>query len=332
MASVEQTSNPTPAVTVTPASPTNTTASIVPSPTHPSTELAPIVTTTDEMKEKNPTDSETALLAQNQGQSTSSTTSPSSADKAEKKTSGRTSPLETLTRRLSGKASSPAEVSKTAVDGHPAKQEKPTNGANPAPTATVSASRSAPTTSASTSRPTTTSHVSATAPKKKKKRKGLAGLFVALGCLSANDFEDDVQSARPVRKDMAQKPAAKPATSTGPVEAGTTTSSEPTGQAASGPETDTSKSTQTTTATGSTVPQSSSKTLADTPALAHQQETIVIAPIEPVQIPEDEVSFTVLVAFALLTEDRGSDLFSSTAARIRLRAAVYASKTTCSPT
>lgn len=47
-------------------------------------------------------------------------------------------------------------------------------------------------------------------PKKRRKRGGLAGIFVALGCLSANEFDDDVMKAKPPTNHASKASASAP--------------------------------------------------------------------------------------------------------------------------
>lgn len=295
-----------PSVTITQASP-----EVDQSSTLGNSLAAPTTTTSGEMKEKtgNPTDSETALLDQSteKGQEGVHASGPSTAAQAPVSaataaSTGRTSPLETLQRKLSNKAStgkSPAQPNaETTTSNASAVPNNATTAPAPLPqTSTTAASTStstpaskaAPTVPASKPAPASTSR--STPQKKKKKRKGLAGLLLSLGCLSANDFEDeDKKKAPAARAEMAQKPnttsATKPvtATTTPPKPAVESKIEEP-------------RSTGAVTSTDGkatpaiAAPVESDKGISNAAeAEPRSREAVVIAPVEPVTPPVEEVS------------------------------------------
>ena len=243
----------------------------------------------------NPTESETALISGSQpAQASSSKPATASTEKNEAAASssatGRASPLETLTRRLSGK-SAPKTGTTTDVAADATTSEKklrstvPTVSTAPA----ASTSRAAPT----ASKPAAAASGVKAGQKKKKKRKGLAGLFVALGCLSAGEFEDEPK-AKPAGKDMAQKPG-QSVTKT-PTPAATTTvaavpaksgESKGTGADAAQIPAESSETGHRGETTNSTLVEDATKGQADGGAAS--KEAIVVAPVEPVHVPADEV-------------------------------------------
>ncbi|KAK8853191.1 hypothetical protein IAR55_003893 [Kwoniella newhampshirensis] len=189
-----------PAVTITPASPDTS-----PAPTTYATIETPVVPPT-EMKEKDnlPTDSETALLSNNR-QGTVNTTSGGEGGE----TTNHASPLTNLTRRLSGRGTAGNNNHSTTSTVEPIKEKLTTTNL---PNTNTFTSQSAST----SSKPSTTTNNNPTqraSQKKKRKRKGLAAFFLALGCLSADEFEDDPKAAK--------------TTTTGPTSNSTTTKNVP---------------------------------------------------------------------------------------------------------
>ncbi|WWC71989.1 uncharacterized protein I206_105948 [Kwoniella pini CBS 10737] len=197
-----------PSLTVTPASPTTTQTNTVADPSDdPSAS-----TTTDEqviakeMKEKanHPTDSETALLTQQS--STMESNTDETVNGGSKGVSG-SSPLANLTRRLSGKSSSPNTNTSKALDT--TSKEKPSTS-----TTTNTTTKAIPNqASSSTTRPTNASSTQKASQKKKKKRKGLAGFLLTLECLSADEFEEDPKKVNRAQQTTTQKPGTSVTTS-----------------------------------------------------------------------------------------------------------------------
>ena len=141
-----------------------------------------------------------------------------------------------------------------------------------------------------------------TAPKKRRKRKGLAGLFVALGCLSAGDFEEDKdKQAVSGGMSMSQNPGNMTTTSpTGQPSAGSS-SKLAAAPVASPPETQASPPTRERTtetagtgATGTTgsilVGRETDKVKGLSTLQDMQPTAVIVAPVEPVTLPDDEVS------------------------------------------
>ncbi|KAK4683503.1 carboxy-terminal domain RNA polymerase II polypeptide A small phosphatase, partial [Tremellales sp. Uapishka_1] len=133
-----------------------------------------------------------------------------------------------------------------------------------------------PTTSTSKANPSTTlsSQSQKAAGKKKRKRKGLAGLFLSLGCLDAADFEDEAHtqakpSASHAKKEMIQK--------------------KPSGVGLGGPVP--AESTSLARANSSTghEAESTGNTLVPTDAVP-TEEQVVVAPIEPATLPDEETA------------------------------------------
>jgi RNA polymerase II subunit A small phosphatase-like protein len=136
------------------------------------------------------------------------------------------------------------------------------------------------------SKPSTTASKSGATPsppapqKKKRKRKGFAALLLALGCLSAADFEED-DAAKAKREMLAKRAAAKEKE---PIGASTKEDGAPVGHAA-----------EPTATTGTTTlvdggDRSGAAAASPDAAAAAKPQDVVIAPVEPVTLPEDEVS------------------------------------------
>ncbi|ORY33458.1 hypothetical protein BCR39DRAFT_302375 [Naematelia encephala] len=222
------------------------------------TPASPVTASSATMKEKVPTDSETALVGTSTGASAAAV-------------DNKPSTSQPLARRLSSKGASKPAIS------------------------TSTAPRSA------TSNPTRPAETSKAGQKKKKKRKGLAGLFLALGCLSAADFEDEPPKkspsvAQPPKPAMAQKTTTTPATIVDDATAGP---SQPTAESAHQAEeamgttgtTETGGTATTSAMTGNTLVGESDKersAVADdgAPVLGE----VILGPVEPVLLPEEEVS------------------------------------------
>ena len=249
------------------------------------------------MREKvDPTDSETALVG------------PQTTERLGNNTSDRPGAIQNLSRRLSGKGATSPETNQPTAE--PMKEkEKVVSTATPAPIAPPS--NASTTTSAAPSKPNTSAKPAASssivkptathkaAQKKRRKRKGLAGLFVALGCLSAGQFEEEEKATPVGGNQMAQKPGAdsgatqvtKPDAASGPstrpvdtvpflqssqqADATGTTSTANTGSSMSGGQADT------------------SKRVVNTEEI--QPEAVIVAPVDPVTLPDDEVSLSLPV-------------------------------------
>lgn len=307
---------PIPTVIQTPATPpTNSSAQAPSQPTitlisstgavdHP---LSPS-TASPNMKEKtNPTDSETALLPNETSKPNTNTNAKNPASTStSSNASPKPGPIQNLTRKLSARAQSPkvpttvpdekAATSPSSSSPNPNNSSKPTTTMNPAPTK-PNATRQTPNQKAS--------------QKKKRKRKGLAGLLLALGCLSASEFEDDPKKTSTsagtagAKEVMLQKPSdnvtvptANPAeaTSPGTVVEGSSKDvvqpAEPTGD-----------------------------TLVGGPS---EVTDVVVAPTEPVVPPIDEVSCSIGMHDPILNADVPNfptdgrcDIFGRPTSRIR---------------
>ncbi|WVQ67126.1 uncharacterized protein L199_005321 [Kwoniella botswanensis] len=171
-----------PSLTVTPASPTTTQSDKVDQQKELDTNPNPTTSGVEtSMKEKgnHPTESETALLSQQP--QTSTNMASTTGGEPSKSTNG--GALSNLTRKLS-KSNSNTNPSKAGLSKEKEKESStstpPSNTTKPTPTTTQASSSTKA--AASTSTPST--------QKKKKKRKGLAGFLLALGCLSADEFEE----------------------------------------------------------------------------------------------------------------------------------------------
>ncbi|KIR29272.1 carboxy-terminal domain RNA polymerase II polypeptide A small phosphatase [Cryptococcus deuterogattii 99/473] len=133
--------------------------------------------------------------------STAQTTLPESgtASTSTKPTDGETSrgtPLENLSRRLSNK--SPSTTASSAPQTTTETAEPKPASSNTQPTTTTSktavstpASRNVNGVTKSNAASASSTTASKTGQKKKRKRKGLAGILLALGCLSVDDFEEE---------------------------------------------------------------------------------------------------------------------------------------------
>jgi len=135
--------------------------------------------------------------------------------------------------------------------------------------------------------------------KKRRKRKGLAGFFAALGCLSAGEFEEDNEKSSGAGGiAMTQKPGAGAATQSTSVNSAPGPSTNP----VSAPLVDQPvRPVDTTGASGITATAATTGPSTLVGAEANQDggipeadevkpEAVILAPIEPVTLPEDEVS------------------------------------------
>ena len=247
----------------------------------------------EEMREKaQPTVSETALVADppapappNQDLSLEAEEPPANSG-----------PFQNLTRRLSGKSAPSPAMSSPPMSAAPAEALKvdekmpstpPTKPITPPLQPSMTAKPVSPTVMPA---PTSTQKA---AQKKRRKRTGIAGFFAALGCLSSREIEEDEKpSAESV---MAQKPAS------GTTKAATTT---PVSTAGAGPSTganvlptiherDQMETTGTSGTTGTTLAggEGDKDRSAAADGVAPGDE-LVVAPVEPVTLPDDEVSGT----------------------------------------
>ena len=275
-----------PSVTVTPASPTNQPSSSFdgPNPIDSSASSVPPTTQSPaKMKEKQPTDSETALVSNSTPASSVDKEKATNGDQHEPRTSSekasaKPGPIQKLTRQLSGKASGKAATT-TQGDAEKATPAVTTFTPRPSTQTTAPASTSIPAPAASTSQ-TTRSTGQPSTHKKKRKRKGLAGFLLALGCLSASEFEDEPKRttekptapAKPAgegKKEVtsekvadAGKPSATGVGAGGSSQGASTPAKVQNGAAAKGP-------------------------AVSTPVRATD---VVVAPVTPVSVPDDEVS------------------------------------------
>lgn len=147
----------------------------------------------------------------------------------------------------------------------------------------------------STARPAQTSTQKA-AQKKKRKRKGLAGLFVALGCLSAGDFEDDerVPSGGATQMTQRQNAGASKAMASNP---SPDPSSKPVDPSLAVMAIQQASNTGTTGTTGTTATNTTTLVggeadtgRGDVIPEEVKPEAVLLAPVEPVILPDDEVS------------------------------------------
>jgi hypothetical protein len=252
------------------------------------------------MKEKTaPTDSETALVG------------PPMTETPVSGASAKPGPLQYLSRRISGKGATTPEAPKTSPEPSKEKEKTVQTPTAKPSTASTSASTAPPkppvgtpkaATTTSMSRPAQTS-AQKVSQKKKRKRKGLAGFFAALGCLSAGEFEDDEKSTLVGGNEMTEKPGtgatktpmadSNPGPSTkAPVTAPEVTSKEADARGMTGTtRTADTGLTGTTATTGTTVvggEADNDRGVMD--AAEAKPEAVILAPVEPVTLPEDEVS------------------------------------------
>lgn len=152
------------------------------------------------MKEKEATDSQTALVGQKGHES--------------KKSGSGTGPLDTLSRKLSGRSKSSTTGDKQATTAAPS--EKPiTSTSMPAATASSSTPANATARSANTLQ-------TKKPPQKKKKRSGFSGFLLKLGCLSADEFEDPEPRKGTTSAKPTQTPGSSASTPAAPKNASTT--------------------------------------------------------------------------------------------------------------
>ncbi|GFZ48686.1 phosphoric-monoester hydrolase [Saitozyma sp. JCM 24511] len=297
---VQPPSPPAPSVTLTPATPESPTSSSVPHttqplelPNTPPSTSAPAVPAPIEMKDKDPTDSQVGLVSKAE--------SSSDGVVGVEKPKSSSSPLQTLTRKLSGRSA----PSKSTESNEKASAQPSTSTSAPASksAAVPAASTSGP--SPPNSKPSTTASKSGATPsppapqKKKRKRKGFAALLLALGCLSAADFEED-DAAKAKREMLAKRAAAKEKE---PIGASTKEDGVPVGHAA-----------EPTATTGTTTlvdggDRSGAAAASPDAAAAAKTKDVVIAPVEPVTLPEDETAG--LTSSAVQAPGSGSELIST---------------------
>ena len=286
-----------------------------------------------QMGEKTPTDSATALIAkpgplETKEEATVVPATTTTTTTTTGPTTAPTSPVETLTRRLSGKAVSKPEVSKEAAAGTSTTREKPIR-TQPAQSASQPIPR---TQSNSTSTPASRQSQNP-ASKKKKKRKGFAGILAALGCLSTNDVDDDVRPAR--------ASGAGPTHTTTPATKQTTTQTETANPATkpADPSPEVERTQQLTGGTGTTsgtlvegtetgptgthvVPAAAAGAALGTAAGA----AAALVPKEPAIPPVEEVRVRPRPRFLLLTTtDRWAHVWRRPATGIRIRIIVHPS-------
>ncbi|KJE03954.1 carboxy-terminal domain RNA polymerase II polypeptide A small phosphatase [Cryptococcus gattii NT-10] len=132
--------------------------------------------------------------------STAQTTLPESgtASTSVKPTDGETTrgtPLENLSRRLSNKSPSTTASSAPQTTTETAEPKPASSNTQPptttSKTANTPASRNVNGVTKSNAASASNTTASKTGQKKKRKRKGLAGILLALGCLSVDDFEEE---------------------------------------------------------------------------------------------------------------------------------------------
>lgn len=259
--------------------------------------------------------------------STAQTTLPESgtASTSTKPTDGETSrgtPLENLSRRLSNK--SPSTTASSAPQTTTETAEPKPASSNTQPTTTTSktavstpASRNVNGVTKSNAASASSTTASKTGQKKKRKRKGLAGILLALGCLSVDDFEEEpTKPSSATATAGAGKSAAAGATqftsikadvsakpTSGDVGVSSGAAKAPNGSVApapSGPATARAQDAivgagQKVDATG----PSSSTRVAEGPSEADRgiapNEQVVVPPTEPHILPEDEVSYPLML-------------------------------------
>ncbi|WVF73105.1 hypothetical protein IAT40_007924 [Kwoniella sp. CBS 6097] len=291
-------SSPPPAVTITPASPGSTPVSAdttrLANPIEPPTTST---TTTDTMKEKGnqPTDSETALLSKQTPTTTTTNANGVSAGTSSTENSSNGEPskgssLTNLTRRLSGrggKDSKAPETESTALaNNNEVSKEKPSTTATPITTTkTFNSTQPTP----STSKPAAASSSAQRASqKKKKKRKGLAGFLLTLGCLSADEFEEDPKKVK--AKETTQRPgtsvttAPAPATATSDATTRRKADETPAAPVSSGHHADA------TATTGTTLVDAAGEGDKGADKAGKPKEEVVVAPAEPHTLPVDETA------------------------------------------
>ena len=130
--------------------------------------------------------------------------------------------------------------------------------------------------------------------KKRRKRKGIAGFFAALGCLSAGEFEEDEKEKGSGNNVMTQRPGAattqsekEPAAAAGP----STLATEP------APNVSAEQGAGTAGTIGMTptpetilVDGDASQDRGAAEADGTEPGAVIVAPVEPVTLPEEEVS------------------------------------------
>ncbi|OCF39171.1 hypothetical protein I317_07031 [Kwoniella heveanensis CBS 569] len=290
---------PPPAVTITPASPGSTPVSTdtarLANPIEP-----PTATASTTMKEKGnqPTDSEIALLTK-QNQATNNTNGISAGTSSTGTSSNgepsKGSSLTNLTRRLSGRGGAKdskapeAAGSTTIASDNEASKEKPsiTTPATTAKTLIPDSRQPAPSASKPAAASSSTQRAS---QKKKKKRKGLAGFLLTLGCLSADEFEEDSKKVKATQ--TTQKPGTSVTTASATAKTTSTPTTKkvdeiPTVAVSSGHQADATGTTGTTLVDAAAEEDKGDK-VAD--KAIKPKEEVVVAPAEPHTLPVDETA------------------------------------------
>ncbi|WVR00281.1 hypothetical protein IAU59_007424 [Kwoniella sp. CBS 9459] len=290
-------SSPPPAVTITPASPGSTPVSADAS--RLANPIEPPTNTASTMKEKGdqPTDSETALLAKQTASNNANGVSAGTSASTENSSNGepsKGSSLANLTRRLSGRggkdSKAPETGSTTLANNNEVSKEKPSTA--PATSTPRSPVNSSTQTAPSTSRPAApSSSAQRASQKKKKKRKGLAGFLLTLGCLSADEFEEDPKKVK-AKETTTQKPGTSVTTTSTPAATSTSTAATKKvdetpavgGSPSSGHQADA------TATTGTTLVDASGEGEKAADKVVKPKEEVVVAPTEPHTLPVDETA------------------------------------------
>lgn len=245
--------------------------------------------------------------------STAQTTHPESgtASTSTKPTDGETSrgtPLENLSRGLSNK--SPSTTASSAPQTATETAEPKPASSNTQPTTTTSktavntpASRNVNGVTKSNAASASSTTASKTGQKKKRKRKGLAGILLALGCLSVDDFEEEPtkpSSATPftsAKVDVSAKPTSGDVgVSSGAAKAPNgSVAPAPSGPAAAKAQDATVGAGQKADATGPSGSTLVAEGLNEADRGIAPNEQVVVPPIEPHTLPEDEVSYPLML-------------------------------------
>lgn len=254
--------------------------------------------------------------------STAQTTLPESgtASTTVKPTDGETArgtPLENLSRRLSNKSPSTTASSAPQTTTETAEPKPASSNTQPptttSKTANTPASRNVNGVTKSNAASASNTTASKTGQKKKRKRKGLAGILLALGCLSVDDFEEEpTKPSSATASAGAGKSAAAGATpftsakvdvsakpTSGDVGVSSGAAKAPNGSVAPAPSGPAAAKAQDATvgagqkvdATGPSGSTLVAEGLSEADRGIAPNEQVVVPPTEPHTLPEDEVSY-----------------------------------------
>ncbi|WVW86144.1 hypothetical protein I302_108185 [Kwoniella bestiolae CBS 10118] len=271
-----------PSLTLTPASPTTTQEETVEQQHRDNVDTEMIGE-----KGNQPTDSETALLSQQPKSSTTpnmaDSTSPAAATSTgggEPSQSTNGGALSNLTRKLSKSNSTSNSTSNPSKAVPMTSKEK-----EPSTTTPSNTNKSPPTTlpSASSSFKPAATTSSPSTQKKKKKRKGLAGFLLALGCLSADEFEEKPKH----QQQTTQKPNTSVTTSNAKTAEPTVTKDKGVGEVAGAKKESLGHQVEPTATTGTTLVD---QNVGEGDKSVKPNEEIVVAPAEPHTLPDEETA------------------------------------------